>query len=735
MPHKPGRSASPLAGLAPEDILTRMTLDEKIGQLHMVSADAVITGPSGPPGGLRDLDQGRIGSVLNVWGDAAAGLQRKAVEQTRLGLPLLFCLDVVHGFRTVFPIPLAEAASFSDGIWRETAAAAAREAAEAGVALTFAPMADVSRDPRWGRICEGGGEDPLVNARMAQAKIAGFQGDDLRDEARLAATVKHFAAYGAGVGGREYDSADVSDYAMAADYLPPFRAAVAAGVAALMPAFLDIAGAPMTANRALLTDVLRKTWGFGGVTITDYNAVAELIAHGAAEDGLAAATLAFNAGNDVDMVSGLYHRHLAEAAALGLVALADIDAAALRVLRLKQALGLFENPWRVCPPATPVQVASRREAARRAARESLTLLRDPQGALPLPRQLARLAVIGALATSAADMRGAWAETGDVEAIVTIADGVRAAWPQADVAVCGDDPQEAAAAARAAGVAILCLGETAAMSGEAAARANPVLPDGQQALLDAVLATGARVIVLLACGRPLVAPQLFVADCAVLVIWGLGSEAGRAIADVLSGDASPSGRLPVSWPRAIGQIPVFYARRPTGRPHEAGARYSNGYADLPIAPQFPFGHGLGYATFSWSDLQVSAMDRAGATSPLTISLAVRHETGAGGWPQDGRTAAIETVFLFARVRVPGRTRPLLLLRDFTRVALRPGETRRVSFEVSRDWLTREGLAPAPAAVSFLEIIVAASAEPEVDPARCLRRVLVAQKGAEHGRAAG
>lgn len=717
------RPASPLAGLTPQDILARMTLDEKIGQLHMVSADAVITGPSGAPDGLRDLDQGRIGSVLNVWGEQAADLQRIVVEQTRLGLPLLFCLDVVHGFRTVFPIPLGEAASFSDDIWRDTAEAAAREAAEAGVALTFAPMADVSRDPRWGRICEGGGEDPLVNARMARAKIAGFQGDDLRDEARLAATIKHFAAYGAGVGGREYDSADVSDYAMTTDYLPPFRAAVDAGVAALMPAFLDIAGAPMTANGALLVDLLRKAWGFGGVTITDYNAVAELIAHGAAKNGLEAATLAFNAGNDVDMVSGLYHRHLAEAAARKLVALADIDAAALRVLQLKQALGLFENPYRFCPPATPAQIASRRATARRAAREALTLLRDPQGALPLPRQLERIAVIGSLATSAADMRGAWAETGDVSAIVTIADGVRAAWPQAEVSVCGDDPAEAVAAARAAGLAILCLGETAAMSGEAAARANPVLPDGQQALLEAVLATGARVIVLLSCGRPLVAPWLFAADCAVLVIWGPGSEAGRAIADVLGGVASPSGRLPVTWPRAVGQIPVFYARRATGRPHEAGNRYSNGYADLPFAPQFPFGHGLGYATFAWSDLQVSAADPASRTSPLAISLEVRRESG--GWPAGADLEAIETVFLFARVRVPGRTRPLLLLRDFTRAALRAGETRRVSFEVSLDWLTREGLAPAPEVVTFLEIIVAASAEPEADPARCLRRVLVEQ----------
>lgn len=742
---RPARSR--LAGLAPEDVLARMSLDEKIGQLHMVSAEAVVTGPSGPPDGLKDLDQGRIGSVLNIWGDAAMALQRIAVEKTPTGVPLLICLDVIHGFRTVFPIPLGEAASFSDDIWRASAAAAAHEAAEAGVALTFAPMVDVARDPRWGRISEGGGEDPLVNTRMAQAKIAGFQGQDLqikelqgqelqgqdlRDPTRLAATVKHFAAYGAGVGGREYDSADVSDHAMAAEYLPPFRAAVEAGVAALMPAFLEVAGVPVTASRALLVDVLRTAWGFSGVTITDYNSVAELIAHGAAETGLEAAALAFNAGNDVDMVSGLYHRHLADAAARGLVTLADIDAAALRVLRLKHRLGLFENPYRFCPPATAAQVAARRDVARRAARESLVLLQDPAGALPLPRNLARVAVIGSLATSAADMRGAWAETGDVSAIVSIADGLRAAWPGAQISVCGDDPADVAAAARNVGAIILCLGETAAMSGEAAARASPTLPEGQGALLaaalDAARENGARVIVLLACGRPLVAPELFDAGCAVLVIWGPGSEAGHAIAEVLRGDASPSGRLPVTWPRAVGQIPVFYARRATGRPHEAGNRYSNGYADLPIAPQFPFGHGQSYASFAWDNLRVSGFDPADRDAALTISLDVSHERAHDRWPEDGKAAAIEqdaveTVFLFARVRIPGRTRPILLLRDFVRVSVAAGEMRQATFHVSLDWLLREGLTPAPASVSFLEIILAASAEPEADPRRCLRQVLI------------
>lgn len=724
MSHTPGR----LCGLTPEDILARMTLDEKIGQLHMVSADAVITGPSGPPEGLADLDQGRIGAVLNVWGDQAMALQRIAVEETRLGVPLLFCLDVVHGHRTVFPVPLGEAATFSDDIWRATAAEAAAEAAEDAIALTFAPMVDVSRDPRWGRICESAGEDPLLNARVARAKVRGFQGDSLDPPhlgpARVAATVKHFAAYGAGTGGREYESADVSGYAMAADYLPPFKAAVEAGVAAVMPAFLDVAGVPMTANRALLVDELRNVWGFSGVTVTDYNAVAELIAHGVAETGAAAAVLAFNAGNDMDMVSGLYHRHLADAVAGGGVACSDVDASVLRVLRLKQALGLFENPYRRSQSPTPRQIATRREIARRAARESLVLLRNPDGVLPLPRDASHLAVIGSLATSAVDMHGAWAGTGDAGATVTIADGLRAAWPEARITVCGDDPVEAVVAAmdvaRSAGVVIMCLGETAAMSGEAAARAHPVLPAGQQALLDAVLATGARVVVLLACGRPLIAPELFAADCATLAIWAPGSEAGHAIADVLSGAASPSGRLPVSWPRAIGQIPLFYAHRATGRPHEDGNRYSTGYADAPVTPQFPFGHGLGYAPFVWSNLTVVG-DPADRAAPLAITLDVRN-AGQGATHD---ALAMETVLLFARVRTPGRTRPLLLLRDFARVAPGPGETRQVRFDASIDWLAQEGLAPAPDAISFLEIVVAASADPEADAQRHLRMVLIGQ----------
>lgn len=744
----PGRG--PAGGMTPERLLAAMTLDEKIGQLHMVSADAVITGPAGPPDGLRDLDQGRIGAVLNLWGEAARALQHKAVSDTRLGVPLLFCLDVIHGHCTVFPIPLGEAAAFDEDLWLKTAAAAARETAEDGVALTFAPMVDVARDPRWGRISESAGEDPLVNARMARAKVAGFQGDDLSDPTRVAATVKHFAAYGAGEGGREYDSVDVSEHALAADYLPPFHAAVTAQVAALMPAFPAVSGVPMHANAPMLQGLLRERWGFGGVTIADYNGVAELIAHGAAEDGAAAAALAFNAGVDIDMVSGLYLRHLGQAVEEGLVSRAALDAAVLRVLRLKQQLGLFDDPYRQCPPSPPELREARRDLARQAARAALTLLRDPQDLLPLPPDLRRIAVLGDLAASAVDMHGAWAGSGDVEATVTILDGVRAAWPQAGVAWCGDDALAAADALAGADVAIVCIGERASQSGEAAARANPVLSQQHQALVNAALEAGVPVMALLASGRPLVAPHLFAAPCAVLAIWGAGQAAGAAIADVLSGAVSPSGRTPVSWPRAVGQIPVHYARHTTGRPHEDGNRYSVGYADLPLSPQFPFGHGLSYARFRWSDLSVSPVDAANPAAPLRISLTVQHDGARRGGARSGSArpgalpataaprdagwdgAATETVFLFVRARSPGRSRPDILLRDFARLTLAPGATGEVVFETSLAQLAAEGLAP-PRPIAFLEILVMACAEPAArfNDGRCLRQVLIGAAPAPTG----
>ncbi|MFC3265727.1 glycoside hydrolase family 3 N-terminal domain-containing protein [Camelimonas abortus] len=715
---------SRIAGLSPEDVLARMTLAEKIGQLNMVTADTVVTGPAGPPDGLKDVGAGRVGAVLNLWGPETWALQRRAVEETRLGVPLLFCLDVIHGHRTVFPVPLGEAAAFDEALWRETAAGAAAD----GVALTFAPMADVARDPRWGRICESAGEDPLVNARMAAARVAGFQGDDLAAPDRIAATVKHFVAYGAGAGGREYDAVDVSAHALETVYFPPFHAAVRAGVAAVMAAFPAVNGAPVHASRALLTGQLRAAWGFGGVIIADYNGVSELIVHGAAENGLEAAALAFSAGVDVDMCSGLYLRHLAEAVEKGLVDAAAVDAAALRVLRLKQRLGLFEDPFRGQDPAGggASRPAAIRRTARRAAQASFTLLQDPRQLLPLPADLRRIAVIGELATSARDMLGAWAISGDRSGVVTIADGVREAWPQARTAVCGDDVAAAFRLASRADVAILCIGETADMSGEGRSRAAPGLPERHEALLQATLAAGRPVVVLLSSGRPLAAPRLFASDCAVLAIWGPGAEAGRAVADVLCGAVSPGGRTPVTWPRDVGQIPLHYARGTTGRPHRDGQRFTNGYADLPLEPQFCFGHGLSYARFVWSGLRVEGDARA-PEAPLAISLAVRHagpRRSGGGW----NGPATETVFLFVRARSPGRARPQLLLRDFARISLEPGQEGRVVFRATLAGLAAEGTA-APEPPSFLEVIVAASADLAASAAdgRCLRQVLAGGGG--------
>ncbi|WP_280516266.1 glycoside hydrolase family 3 N-terminal domain-containing protein [Chelatococcus reniformis] len=683
-----------------------MTVEEKIGQLNMVSADAVITGPAGAPDGLEGLDRGGVGSVLNIWGDDARALQRIATETTRLGIPLIFGLDVLHGHRTVFPIPLAEAASFDDEVWRQTAVEAAREAAEDAIALTFAPMLDVSHDPRWGRISESCGEDPLVTERVARAKVRGYQGSDLGDPRTLAATAKHFAGYGAVAGGRDYDAADISDAAMRTVYLPPFRAAVEAGVAAVMPAFISVAGIPMTAHLALLRGELRDRWGFEGITVSDYNAVAELIAHGAAETGPEAAALALASGNDIDMVSGLYVSGLPGALSQGSAAMEDLDEAVLRILRLKERLGLFDDPTRPCPPSSADDIDRRRQIAREAARRSAVLLTNPGDLLPLQADLRRIAVVGPLAVSKPDMLGPWAGTGDPSAVVTFAEGILAAWPDAEVEIVGVGDRarleaEAVEAARGAQAVILCLGETAAMSGEAAARADPSLPAGQQALLDAVLATGTPTVVLLSSGRPLVAPALFAAPCAVLATWFLGSEAGHAVADLLSGAAGPSGKLPVAWPRAVGQIPVHYAHPATGRPHEAGNRYTVGYADLAIEPQFPFGHGLSYGRVRYHGLSVAAHGRS-PDDPVEVEVGVSN---------DGARPARETVLVFAHVRVQGTARPLLALRDFAGVEVPAGASTTVTFRTSRRALTGCCGDEPYVSPSRLEVVVGPSAAPE------------------------
>ena len=483
-----------------DTLLATMTLEEKIGQLNMVAASRVVTGP----GELRDLHEGirtgRIGNLLNLWGvDETRAVQRLAVEESRLGIPLLMGLDVIHGHHTIFPVSLAEACQFAPDLWEKTARVAAEEAAEDGVALTFAPMLDVARDPRWGRIIESPGEDTWVASQMAAAKTRGFQGPDLAAGDSVAATAKHLCAYGAVNAGREYASADVSERTLHEIYLPPFAAAVAAGAAAVMPAFIDVAGVAMTANAKLLQGWLRGVVGFEGVLISDYNAVAELLNHGVAADLVEAAALALNAGVDIDMTSGAYVQCLPEALERGLVTMAAIDASVRRVLKLKERLGLFDDPYRRGSAAPqPGRAAERRELAREAARRAIVLLTNRAEVLPLSPKIRRIAVIGPLAAAPGEMLGSWASAGRPEDAVSILEGLKAALPQcridhaAGVDIEGESTDGIAAAVDLCAEAetiVLCLGESAAMSGEAASRTDLGLPGRQRALAEAVLDLG------------------------------------------------------------------------------------------------------------------------------------------------------------------------------------------------------------------------------------------------------
>ena len=657
-----------------EALLAAMTLEEKIGQLTMATADRAVTGPvlsSDVDAGIR---AGRIGGMLNLWGaEPARAIQRMAVEESRLGVPLLLGFDVVHGHRTIFPIPLAEAAAFDPVLWERTARQAALEAAEDGLAITFAPMLDIARDPRWGRIAEGPGEDPWLASRFAEAKVRGFQGSDLAAAGSIAATAKHFCAYGAATAGLDYASVDVSERLLHEVYLPPFQAAVAAGCAAIMPGFNDIAGVPMTANVALLRDWLRGRTGFDGVVISDYNAIAELVRHGVAGDLVEAAALALKAGVDIDMVSGAYSRGLGGALQRGLVELAQIDAAASRVLALKQRLGLFDDPYRRGAPAAPrnaAQLAAPRELAREAARRAIVVLTN-SGVLPLAAGLRRIAVIGPLAKARTDMRGSWSAAGEPDDPVTILEGLRAALPDREIVFAegvGIDGTavegiaEAVAACRSADAIVMCLGEAAAMSGEAASRANPDLPGRQRLLAEAALDSGKPVVALLSSGRPLIAPWLMARAGAVVAAWFLGSEAGHAIADVVTGQFNPTGHLPVTWPRDIGQAPIYYAARPSGRPADPDDHFTSKYLDMPVEPQFPFGHGLSYGRLRLENLCVSAQTfRAG--DDILASVDVINE---------GTLASQASVFLFVRDVVASIARPLLELKGVAKIGLAPGE---------------------------------------------------------------
>jgi beta-glucosidase len=664
-----------------DKLIDRMTLAEKLGQLTMTSSSYAVTGPVIVGDSTDSIRDGTLGNLLNMVGAKHVhDMQRIAVEESRLGIPLLIGFDVIHGHRTIFPVPLAEAATFDPGIWELTAREAARETAADGLAMTFAPMLDVSRDLRWGRTVEGPGEDPWLAVQIARAKVRGFQGTDLAHPESVAATAKHFCAYGPVAGGRDYASVDISERTLREVHLPAFAAAVREGAVAIMPAFTDLAGIPMTAHKPLLRDYLRGELGFDGVLVSDYNAIRELIHHGVAADIVEAAVLALKAGVDIDMMAECYRKGLPVALERGLVTMDEIDECVLRVLRLKERLGLFDDPYGRGSSAEAAEtIAARRRLARDVAAKSLVLAKNSADTLPFPGGARRVAVIGPLADAWREMRGPWAAAGYEAPSVTVLAGLREALPNADVAhaegvtIAGADADASGTAAAvelvASGtdVVVLCLGEGADMSGEAACRAHPELPGEQRALAEAVLecarASRIPVVVVLFCGRPLIVPWLFERADAVLIAWFPGTEAGNAVADVLTGRVSPSGRTPISWPRALGQVPLFYSQRNSGRPENPQDRFTSKYLDSPSSPLIPFGFGLTYGRFAYTNLTVTP-DTATANDVIEVSVDVTNE--------GGRTAE-ETVFLFIRDRVASVARPTLELKGVTKIVLQPGET--------------------------------------------------------------
>ncbi len=662
------------------ELLARMTLEEKLGQLQQLDGEANGNYRPEHPDLIR---KGLLGSTLNVRGAKKTNeLQRIAVEESRLKIPFLFAFDVIHGYRTVFPVPLGSASSWDPAAVERAAQIAAAEASAAGVRWTFAPMVDIARDARWGRIVEGAGEDPYLGAAMARAQVRGFQGADYSDPERVLACAKHWVAYGAAEAGRDYNTVDMSERRLREVYFPPFKAAVDAGVATFMSAFNDLNGVPASANPFTLTEVLRNEWKFDGIVVSDYESVRELINHKLAADGSEAATYAINAGVDMEMVSRLYNTTLPEQIKRGKVSMATIDEAVRRVLRIKFRLGLFDNPY--TDEARESRVILSREnlaAAREIAGRSMVLLKNEGETLPLSKNVRSIAVIGPLGDDQENMMGSWTGDGRKEDAVTLLAGIKAKVPATTKVTfakgcefTGDSDagfDEAVRVARESDVAILAVGESAAMSGEASSRASLDLPGRQLDLVKAIKATGKPVVVVLMNGRPLTINWIAENTPAILETWFAGTQAGNAIADVLFGDVNPGGKLPVTFPRAVGQLPLYYAHKNTGRPPDPNNKYTSKYLDVPVTPLYPFGYGLSYTQFKLSDLRLSAQTIA-PNGSVTVSVEIENT---------GKRAGDEVVQLYLQDEAASVTRPVKELRGFERVTLKAGEKRRIQFTLA------------------------------------------------------
>lgn len=687
-------------------LMRRMTLEEKIGQLNLPSAGDITTGQAKSSDIAEKIRRGEVGGLFNIKGvEKIRDVQRIAVEESRLGIPLIFGMDVIHGYETTFPIPLGLTATWDMEAVERAARISAVEASAAGICWTFSPMVDIARDPRWGRASEGIGEDPFLGSAVARSFVYGYQGRDPMHFAtdEIMGCVKHYALYGAAEAGRDYNTTDMSRQRMYNEYFPPYKAAVEAGVGSVMASFNEVDGIPATANRWLMTTVLREQWGFEGFVVTDYTGIYEMIAHGLG-DLKEVSARAVEAGVDMDMVSEGYLGTLQQSLEEGRIPLSDIDRACRLVLEAKFKLGLFDDPYRYCDPqraATQIYTPAHRAEARRIAGESFVLLKNEGGVLPLRRE-GTIAVVGPLAASRANMPGTWSVATDLTKPLTLVEGlqqvagegVKILYAKGSNVIRDEEQEryatmfgrdiprdgrtdkqlldEALAAAAEADVVVAALGEASEMSGESSSRSQIGIPDVQQELLKALVATGKPVVLVLFTGRPLTLEWEAGHVPAMLNVWFGGTQAAEAIGDVLFGDVNPSGKLPATFPRSVGQIPLFYNHKNTGRPllGDKFEKFRSNYLDVPNTPLYPFGYGLSYTTFDYGDVRLSASEM---TADGSIEATVR-------LTNSGRRDGVEVVQLYIRDRVGSSTRPVQELKGFQRVALKAGESRDVSFTI-------------------------------------------------------
>jgi len=671
-----------------DSLLSEMTWDEKIGQLNLYSANASITGPSINPEYEKDIKSGKCGNIFNALTvKYIYKLQKMAVEETRLGIPLIFGYDIIHGYKTIFPIPMAEACSWDLELIENTARFSAKEASASGLNWTFNPMVDVSRDPRWGRVAEGSGEDTYLASLIAIAKVNGYQGKNLDDPFTIAACVKHFAAYGAPQGGRDYNTVDLSERELRETYLPPYKAAIDAGAATVMSAFNEVDGVPCTGSKYLMTNILRNEWGFKGFVVTDYSSISEMINHGYASDKKHAGELALNAGIDLDMQSGIYSKYLKKSMEEGKITEKIINDAVKRILKLKYDLGLFKNPYLYLDTYREKETAFSTEIMDHAlmtAKKSIVLLKNEalngQKLLPINKSIKRIALIGPLGDNQIDMLGTWHSPGDTTHVSTILNGLKNKYPNAIIEYAkgadfiGDDKSgfnSAVNLAMKSDLIICAIGEKNEQSGEAASRSNIGLPGVQQELIEALFKTGKPMVAIVMAGRPLTIEWISDNLSAILFSGHLGTRTGDAIAEVLSGDYNPSGKLVMTFPRNSGQIPIYYNYKNTGRPYNANEKFTSKYIDILNGPLYPFGYGLSYTSFEYSGLKLSK-EKIKSTDSLNISFVLKNT---------GQTDGEEITQLYIRDLVGSVTRPVKELKGFKKVFLKAGEQKDITYSIT------------------------------------------------------